>query len=155
MPHLMKDNIWKKIKSNGCWNIWQQIGACKDIKDVPKFMCWVCGGERCGNGTFLGIWINYCNMLHICVKHLFHYVNMVLLCKFYAHIPFAKYIIVIFSLIFLPISNVNLHITNEIKKNGEEWCTYACCNKCLHNIHYYFLTCLTWIFFLNEKLIGI
>lgn len=30
------------------------------------------------------------------------------------------------------------HASNEIKKNGEEWC-----NKSLHNIRYYFLTCLT------------
>lgn len=35
------------------------------------------------------------------------------------------------------------HVSNEIEKNGEEWCTHTCCNKSLHNIRYYFLTCLT------------
>jgi len=35
------------------------------------------------------------------------------------------------------------HASNEIKKNSEESCTYTCCNKSLHNICYYILTCLT------------
>jgi hypothetical protein len=66
VAHLMQENY---LETYVGWVLkyFTWIGACRDNKDVPKFMYWVCGGERCGNGTHTGIWISNCDrLLYMC-----------------------------------------------------------------------------------------
>jgi len=136
----MKDNIWKKINLMVVEIFNNKLVLVRISKMYPNS----CVGCVEVKDVVMEHSLAYESIITTCFIYLPNiFFIRVLLCKFYAHIPFAKYITIILSSISLPICNVNLHITKEIKKNGEEWCTYTCCNKCLHNIRYYFLTCLT------------